>query len=88
MDPGEHAVPDVAADILTAGDDHTGISGKQSHHRFCDKLDQSSDDQAKAEGDHDGIAQGSLCTFRFSGTDILGTQGRDGGPVSYTHLCV
>ena len=73
----KHAVPYVAAKILTSCENYAIIGSEQTNHWLCDKLDDNSHNQTKPGRDKDCIAKCKLGTLRLSSTDVLSTQCRD-----------
>lgn len=79
MNAGKQAVPDITADVLSAGQNYGSVGGKQSHHRFGNALHDDADEQPKSCGDQDGVAKSQCGAIVLAGADVLGTQGRYGG---------
>ena len=77
VNTGKHAVPYVAAKILTSCENYTIIGSEQTNHWLCDKLDDNSHNQTKPSRDKDCIAKCKFGTLWLSGTDVLSTKCRD-----------
>ena len=76
VNTGKHAVPYVAAKILTSCENYTIIGSEQTNHWLCDKLDDNSHNQTKPSRDKDCIAKCKFGTLWLSGTDVLSTKCR------------
>ena len=79
LNPREHAVEDISANVLCPGRDDCRIAHERSHHHRRDKLHQNGNNCAKSEPDGDCIAEDDLHPVTLARTDILCTQSRDRG---------